>query len=112
MVSFSPDGSVGGPAAVDGQRGAGDLRGGVGAQERGQGGDLLDRRDVLRGLRRQQHAAPDRLLADAAGGGGLGDLPFDQRGQHLRQAGRIGGDPVFDAFEPASRTGRRPRAWP
>src|SRR4051812_26771402 len=51
-----------GPAAVDREVGAGDLRGVVAAQEQRQGSDLFGGDELLGRLRRQQHIVDDLLL--------------------------------------------------
>src|SRR5262245_59355239 len=59
--------SVRRPAAVDRQHCAGDRGRVFGAQKRGQRSDLLDRDELARRLRREQHVAHVLLLGNSAG---------------------------------------------
>lgn len=78
--------------------GAGHLPGRIGAQERGQRRHLLDGHEQLGGLGGEQHVALQGLLGNSAGGGRLGDLLLDERGQHVAGADGVGRDPVLGAF--------------
>src|SRR5438105_13152030 len=91
--------SLRGPAALDGQHGAGDRRGIVGAEKRGQRGHLLDGDEFLGRLRGEQHVADHVFMADAAGARGVGDLLLDERRQHITRADGVDGDAGFSDLE-------------
>ena len=81
------------PSAVHGDRGAGDERGGRGAQVRQELGDLL-RLDQPLDRRAGQHDPLDHLgLGDAVGPGLVGDLALDQRRAHVAGVDAVGRSP-------------------
>ena len=71
--------SARGPAAVDGNGGAGDLRGGVGRQEDGGAAQLFRRDKLQRGLLFAEQFAGGGFLIHAVLLGQRGDLLLDQR---------------------------------
>src|SRR4051794_38475282 len=85
--------SVGGPAAVDRQRRAGDGGGRGGAEEGDRGRDLLDGGEALRGLLRQEHPADDLLLWEPMCRSLLCDLAGDERRPDIAWADGIAGHP-------------------
>src|SRR5262245_47333811 len=91
--------SVRGPAAVDRQHRAGNRGRFVGAQERGQRSDLLDRDELARRLCREQHIAHDLLFGNAARLRGVRDLLFDERRTHVSRADRVHRDALLGDFE-------------
>ena len=91
--------SVRRPAAVDGQRGAGDRTSARAAQEDGERAKLLDFGKALVGLGREQHVADHLLAADAARLRGVVDLVLDQRRPDIAWADRVAGDVVLGAFQ-------------
>ena len=88
-----------GPAAVDGQGGAGDRGGGVRAEEGGKGADLLGLDELLGRLRREHHLVDHLVLGDAARLRGIRDLLLDQGRQDVAGADGVCRDAVLRTFE-------------
>ena len=88
-----------GPAAIDGDRGAGDRGGSVGGEEHGEGAELLHGGEALVRLLREQHVADHLLARDAMRLRLAFDLRFDQRCVDIAGADGIAGDAGFRDFE-------------
>src|SRR5205814_8559761 len=78
-----------GPAAVDGNRGTGDSRSGVGGEIRGERGQVLEPDELLRRLVREDDLAHDILLRNAVHLRLVVDLVLDDRRQRIPGTDRI-----------------------
>src|SRR5579859_7295969 len=81
-----------GPAAVDREIGAGDLRSIVAAEVQRQGSDLVRGDELLGRLRGEQHVLDDLLLGHVARLHRLRDLMLDQRGPDIAGRDAVAGD--------------------
>src|SRR5688572_28115641 len=98
MVS-SPRGLVGSPTALDRQDAARDRSGFVRAEEGGERRHFLHGDELLGRLRGEQHVAYDLLIRNAARPGGVRNLLFDERREHVARAQRVDGDALFRDLE-------------
>jgi hypothetical protein len=90
---------MGRPAPVDRERGAGDRLPARSAQEDGERAKLLDGREALVRLRREQHVADHRVAADAASFRSVVNLAFDQRRPDIAWADGVAGDAMLGTLE-------------
>src|SRR6184192_1839627 len=81
-----------GPAAVDRERGAADLRGGIRAEKKRERADLLRRDEFAGGLLLGEQTAPRLRLRNLFAPRELVDLLLHQRRQHPAGTDRVAGD--------------------
>src|ERR1700740_2036791 len=81
-----------GPAAVDREVGAGDLRRVVAAEKQRQRRDLFGGDELLGRLRRQQHVVDDLLPGHVARLHGVGNLLLDQWRPDIAGTDAVAGD--------------------
>ena len=81
--------SESGPAAIDTDRGAGDLAGGLGTQEHRGAADLFNRRHFPAGLARQHDLTQHGFTIHTVFAHRVGDLRLNQRGQDIAGADRV-----------------------